>query len=406
MSLSKISSTVIGDSLGANIVSSFPWSDSSMSMISNSAEFFNNIEKIHAQNRKFQKTKTLVSEWSRSTTSMTNGANYVYIYDHLFVELNANATHRIYDGKRDTFISLSSTQPNVTYQQAMLMKDGRIFMCPVGGGTPVILSFNSTRGFTATSCLALPSIGSNTCSTLLSDGRIFILGDGTGSFIRIYNPTTNTYVTSTVTSTSAGSAGWRKCILLPNGNVLAWKGFSSTVAPLNAIGIYNPSSDTWTTQTCSLLVSGFTVEFQDAHVHDSNTVYLLTGGNTETPNVGQGIFSFNLTTNTFSLVKNLSSLGTFNLPSSITRRPDGVYYIVVTADVYKYDPVSGDFVRIDSGSTSGYYFPRVYMTPDGTLYLLNATISSGGKTVRCDMEVPYPQSFLNSPLMNMLSYNY
>jgi hypothetical protein len=417
--LTKVSKSVVGDSL-VPIGESKPWNDSSMSIQSAFSETFSEIKKIQAYNKRFSYTSNFPNEVVKvGASGHLNGHKYVYLFDHLFLSFlgNGSTPLTIYDGKKNEMLSTGSGNILAgNYVQGIKLKDGRVYILPSGGAssptnTALLASWSPSNGVTigTASANGTFAVGEVGCGILLPSGSVLVLPSTSGKTLKLYTPNSTT---GTLTATSMSStAGMGQCILLPDGRVAAIAYNRDTVGTAtNVLYIINPTSNTIASYTCTTKKTGQTNNplFRDLILHDENTILFTASENWSASDAQQSLITFDLTSNTFSLKSSLSFLSgfqTYGTLGTIVRRPDGVYYFIRSADVWKYDfddNVGGGAIA-NYGNGADFYDPRLFMTPDGTAYLLNQTISSGSKVIYCSMERPLPQSWVSSPYCNNYS---
>ncbi|HUY06731.1 MAG TPA: kelch repeat-containing protein [Acidimicrobiales bacterium] len=162
----------------------------------------------------------------------------------------------------NTWSPLASLATARTLAGAALLQNGSVLV--VGGastittaGTPVSSAeiYNLATNVWSTTAAGAPSV-SNAAVLALTNGEVLVAGgvsgSGTGasstSSAETYNPTTNVWA-PTANSMPTGVYG-ASAVPLANGTVMVaggYTGLTSAPTATNAVSIYSPATDTWTT---------------------------------------------------------------------------------------------------------------------------------------------------------------
>jgi len=239
--------------------------------------------------------------WSTNTPSLTTtreGHTETLLNDgRVLVVGGYNGTFltsaQIYDPIANTWsTNTTSLTTGRAYHTATLLNDGRVLI--VGGTTSganlpssylaTAQIYDPVANTWSTNTPSLTTGRKNHTATLLSDGRVLIVGGNNvaysfGSYntfhlatAQIYNPVTNTWSTNTPSLTTAREG--HTATLLSNGKVLIVGGYNSSLTYISSAQIYDPVANTWSTNTPSLATT------RSAHTATllSNGKVLIVGG--------------------------------------------------------------------------------------------------------------------------------
>ena len=159
------------------------------------------------------------------------------------------ASAEIYDRTTNSWTTVTPMSSGRSGHTATLLADGRVLV--VGGNnsgsvlrTAEIYDPASDR-WRATSNL---SARESHTATLLPDGRVLVAGGSAGGAIAtctIYDPSSNSWSSTTLTAPLPSARYSHTASLMPNGQVLVTAGFDSAAALSDTV-LYDPSTNLWT----------------------------------------------------------------------------------------------------------------------------------------------------------------
>jgi hypothetical protein len=200
-----------------------------------------------------------VPRWRDAATTMMDGR--VLVAGGAACTNNACKTADLFDPTTNTFKPTGTLMSeDRTFVWSVLMVDGRVMI--TSAGSPTVEIYDPVKDSFST--LALPTIHQfGQRIVRLRDGRVMIMGgDGCAGTctiaqndVAIYDPATNK-----ITAAKPMNTGRTQFTahVLPDGRVMVFGGASISAggvhAPLDSIEAYDPTNDTWTTQTYKLLI--------------------------------------------------------------------------------------------------------------------------------------------------------
>ncbi len=349
--------------------------------------------------------------WSRtgSMTSAREGLAHVLLPSGKVLVVGGYSTNgdvrtaEVYDPSSGSFTSLGPMAEDHGFAPtATLLSDGRVLI--VGGSTSPSAAelYDPVSGqFTATGS-TIQMHGSLSTATLLNDGRVLVVGgpETTGVFTEsdvnagaeLFNPQTGTF-------TKAGAMFANRlghtATLLQDGRVLIAGGESTTYTNFNSAEIFDPSSGTFST-------TGPMQEARDQHyaVLLSNGKVLLGGGYTAEMTSAE---VFDPVTETFASTGSMTSAARAN--SLATLLPNGQVLVAGGKDELSRATSSAELYTFATGSfaaTGSMNAPRDQFAM--TLLLGGQVLVSGGDTASCcqspintaELYTPVTQGLLTS----------
>jgi hypothetical protein len=347
---------------------------------------------VSTQNRKkFESVGDVYSAFNVSVVGSQTYNGAVLLQDGrvFLVPFNTN-TARIYDPVTNTVTTLTTpTFSSATDSLAggVLMADGKVFLIPRGATTAYI--YDTITNSVSTVGSLSSNIHKFIGGVLLPDGRVFLV-PGSSQYPAIYNPTTGSLTVLTYHTFHTTTYGFSGGVLLPNGKVFCVP-FDSQQAK-----VYDPVADSVFTpsHTFHTGTQGF-----------SGGVLLPDGRVFCTPHNSQQAKIYNPTDHSVYTPPYTFHTGTGGFVSSVLL-PDGRVFCVPFNSILAkiYDPVT------DTVTTPPLTFPGIsafsgaVLLSDGRVFIepynfASAVIISGNFSKYIN-DFQYPKEILLSPFLN------
>jgi len=286
--------------------------------------------------------RDLFLTWMQYVTSLRYRYNFGPTALRKNVWWNTSQSVDIYDSLTYSTIAIGSLVANA-YYGSVLIPDGRVVFVPHGATAGFGIFNPSTNSYSTISMSPSPPTYAYSGGVLLPDGRIVFVPANTTT-IGLFNPATNTY--STILVGAPGSNAYQGGVLLPDGRVL--------FVPNNAttIGLFNPTTNTYST---ILGAPGSAAYIGGVLLPDGRVVFV--------PQYATTIGLFNSVTNTYTTI--LGAPGTGAYYGGVLL-PDGRVVFVPTSatTIGIFNPATNTFSTILGLPGSAAYIGGVLL-PDG-----------------------------------------
>lgn len=274
------------------------------------------------------------------------------------------------------YTTISAITANL-YRGCVQLFDGRVMLVPKGDNTAAIRYFN-----TNTNTITVASYGLRRARTgaVLNDGRVYFLPYTSGALAAtqafIFNPTNNTFTTSSATYESitgvSPNVGQRTACLLASGEVFVIGSGSEG----NGAYVYNPVND-----SLRVISSAPSRGVWVTTLLPDGRVYCFPQGG-GAPALYQTAYIYNPTDDTFMTASTtLSSTANNQYAQALTMLDGRV--LITPADGGTgsyYDPQNDTFTRAFITTTGANFSRGAMLLRDGRVYVIpNNTVGGGGR---------------------------
>lgn len=220
-------------------------------------------------------------------------------------------------------------------------------------------------------------------ATLLPDGKVLVVGGGSGTSAELYDPATNSWAAAS-SATSARDS--HTATLLPNGKVLVAGGMDGyTATVFNSAELYDPATNTW-----SAAANLATARYRDTATLLPSGKVLVAGGNSGTASLGSAEL-YDPATNTWAAAGNLNIARSNHtatlLPSGkvLVAGGDVAGVTIISAELY--DPATNIWSVTGSLSTERILHTATLL-PTGKVLVAGGAVVAGAALASAELYDP------------------